>query len=992
LFSVPVAGGPATALPLPTANAGQYSPDGKAIAYAPLASAFAFDPHFFAAWGNYRGGRAGVVRITTLPGLDTTEIPHTAESDFSPVWVGDKIYYLSARGAGAIGVWSYDPATKAVAEVYRNPGADIRSLATDGESLIFDRLGELYLLSPGGQPTRLDITAAGDMPEVRARIENVGAQIANVSVSPTGVRVAVEAHGEILTVPAKPGAMRNLTNSPGAMEREPSWSPDGQSVAYFSDAGGLYALHVASQKGAEDTGPSAVKTYKLSDEPAYYYKPVWSPDSRKITFYDNRLNRFLLDVATGRVSPVGEPDVYGGFVRTQRAVAWSPDSKWLVYPRMGANHLNSLMLYSTATGSVKQLTDGMADAYDPAFDRNGKHLYFLASNNGSGAATPIDMTTDVYRPLAQVYAIALTRETQSPTAPVTDDEKTEAQAAAKAKDATDKTPAGKKGKGAPVDAGTAIDLGGLSLDDISVRTSVLPLPPKPYRSLQAGKAGSIYVLAGDDAGGLEGPGGPATLMRWAVESPAPTPLSEGVTGYQVTADGEKLLVSFPGVPGPDSSEANPPKPTYVVVAADAPLKPEDKAAAINTAGLEVRVDPAAEWTQMYREVWRVQRAFFYDPGFHGVDTVGDEQKLARYLPGIQSRADLNYLFQEMLSSFSVGHMFGGGGEMPSARKVPGGMLGADYRVSGDRWCLAKILTAGSWSPTITAPLAQPGMNLKVGDCIVSINGQALASNVDIQKPLEGTAGQAISLKIAPAGGGAERTVTVVPIPDEGALRNLDWIEGNRKRVGELSGGKLAYVYMPNTAGDGFTNFNRWYFAQTDKQGAIIDERFNGGGQIADYVIEVMSRKPQAYWQPRYGAIDRSPGGAIYGPKVMVVDETAGSGGDAMPWMFKYNKVGSVVGKRTWGGLVGIGGVPLLMDGGRVTSPGVAFFSPKGEWDVENHGVDPDYVVEQDPKLVAAGHDPQLEAAVSVALDQLAKTPPPVAPARPAFPKFRQPPR
>jgi tricorn protease len=404
------------------------------------------------------------------------------------------------------------------------------------------------------------------------------------------------------------------------------------------------------------------------------------------------------------------------------------------------------------------------------------------------------------------------------------------------------------------------------------------------------------------------------------------------------------------------------------------------------AAMQVRIEPAAEWAQMYHEVWRIERAYFYDPHFHGAPTVADEKRFEPYVAAIATRADLNYIFQEMLGALSVGHLRGSGGAIPRARHIAGGLLGADYLVRDGRYCLAKIYTGGDFNPHARAPLAQPGLNLHVGDCLLAINGVELTAALDIQQPLEGTADHPITLRIAPAGGGSARDVTVVPVPNDTSLRYIDWIEANRHRVDQLSGGRLAYVYLPNTGADGFASFNRYYFAQTQKQGVIIDERFNAGGQVADYIIEVMRRSIESYWAPRYGVIEHTPNAGIYGPKVMLANEVSGSGGDALPWLFKQAKLGPVVGKRTWGGLVGIGEIPVLMDGGHVTSPSVAFFSPKGEWDVENHGVDPDYVVEQDPKAVSEGHDPQLETAVSLALRTLEEHPQ-TPPARPAYPDY-----
>jgi tricorn protease len=422
----------------------------------------------------------------------------------------------------------------------------------------------------------------------------------------------------------------------------------------------------------------------------------------------------------------------------------------------------------------------------------------------------------------------------------------------------------------------------------------------------------------------------------------------------------------------------------VIVAANAPVKAGE--GVLSLANVKARVEPHAEWAQMYHEVWRIERAFFYDPNFHGANTAADEHRFEPYAQSIASRADLNYIFQEMLGAFSVGHLRGNGGQIPEGKHVPGGLLGADYEIKNNRYCIAKIYTGGEFNPREKAPLAQPGLNVKLGECILNIEGQELTGEIDIQQPLEGTAGRVISLRIGGEDGKNARDISVTPIASEAALRNTDWIESNQKKVDQLSGGKLAYVYLPDTGEGGFTNFNRYYFAQTQKQGAVIDERFNAGGQVADYFVEVLGRHIESYWAPRYGIVEHTPNAAIYGPKVMIANEFSGSGGDALPWLFKQAKLGPLVGKRTWGGLVGIGPIPVLMDGGHVTSPSVAFFSPKGDWEVENHGVDPDFVVEQDPKAVSEGHDPQLEKAVALAMEELAKHPPAEV-KKPAYPNY-----
>jgi tricorn protease len=982
LFEVAATGGAAAALPLPLAFSGQLSSDGGTIAYNPFAPAFSFDFTSYTAWGNYRGGRAGSIWLTRLDGLDSVQVPHEGAADLSPVWMGGKLYFLSAR-KGPMSIFVYDPASRAVSEVYRNAGpSDIRSLATDGVTLIFDRLGELFTLVPGGQPQRLSIEVAGDMPDVRSRIVNVADQVQNVRVSPTGIRAVVEAHGDIMSVPAKEGVLRNVTNTPGVMEREPAWSPDGQSIAYFSDESGLYALHVAPQTGAS----GKTRKYALAAEPAYYFKPLWSPDSKKIAFRDNRLFTWVLDLTSGKLTKAGE-DVFGGFTIEPTGMAWSPDSRLFAFARMASNHAHVLMLHDLATGRTMQVTDAMARSASPAFDAEGKYLYFLASNNAGATTHRLDMSSNLYRPVSSIYALTLAAKTPSPIAPENKDEKEigagdEPGAAKPDKDKHAKGKAARK----PAPPSIVVDLADLSPEAMGRRMSAIPLPPARYRSLAAGKSGSLYFLRAGE--GAEGDAAPAaTLVRWTLQDKKPETLAENVADFEISADRQKLLVAYaPPSAAPPPSGGPGPKPTYVIAAADKPLKAGDAEGMLKFDALQVRVDPAAEWAQIYREVWRIQRSYFYDPAFHGYDTVAAERRLAPYVASLNSRTDLNYLLQEMLTGFSVGHLRGSGGAIPSARRVPGGLLGADYVMRNGRYCISKIYDGGSWSPDVKAPLAQPGLNIRTGDCILAVNGTSISADMDIQLPLEGLADLAVVLRLQPAAGGAAREVTVLPIASEARLRYLDWIEENRRRVDKLSGGRIGYVHLPDTGMGGFTSFNRYFFAQTDKQGVIIDDRFNGGGQAADYIIEVLNRRLISYWQPRYGVVERTPSAAILGPKAMIINEASSSGGDMLPWMFRQFGQGPLVGKRTWGGLVGIGPTPQLMDGAQVTSPNVGFFSAKSEWDVENRGVEPDHVVEQDPKLVAQGRDPQLDTAVALTLEALAKSPAP-SPRRPQFPVY-----
>jgi tricorn protease len=441
----------------------------------------------------------------------------------------------------------------------------------------------------------------------------------------------------------------------------------------------------------------------------------------------------------------------------------------------------------------------------------------------------------------------------------------------------------------------------------------------------------------------------------------------------VSANGEKMLIKQ-GDQWRINPTAEPPKPD---------------AAALKLGDMEVWVDPRAEWKQMYHEVWRIERDFLYDPHAHGLDLAAAEKFYAPYLESVSTRDDLNYLFTEMLGNLTLGHVFLGGGDRPEPPKVKVGLLGADYSIENGRYRFAKVYNGENWNPQLRAPLTQPGVNVKAGEYLLAVNGRELRGSDEIFSFFQETAGKQVVLKVGsdPSGTGA-REVTVVPADDEFGLRNLDWIESNRRKVDQMTGGRVAYVHLPDTASGGYTNFNRYFFAQVGKQAAILDERFNHGGDLADYIIDHLRRPLMSLMTTREGHEFSSPAGAIYGPKVMIVNEFAGSGGDAMPWYFRKAAIGTLIGNRTWGGLVGIYDYPQLVDGGRVTAPRVAIYGLKGEWEVENHGIAPDIEVEMDPALVRQGHDPQLEKAVEVVLEQLKKNPLPEY-KKPDYPNYHQ---
>ncbi len=952
LFTVSTAGEMPEALPLPMSHNASYSADGKRIAYMPLAPAFVV-------WRNYRGGRATKIWLASLADGKTEEIPRTNANDFNPMWMGGTVYFVSDRN-GIANIFAYDTGSKKVSQVTRHSTDDIRSASAGAGAIVYARAGTIWLLDPrSGESRALRIRVSGDFAGVRPRFERAARWITNADISPTGARAVFESRGDIFTAPAKKGDIRNLTNTPGVAERDPAWSPDGKSVAYFSDESGEYQIHIREQSGQGD-----VRKIKVEDKPSYYYGLQWSPDGKKLSFTDKRLSVWMLDVEKGAATRIDS----GAYETPFRIMdpAWAPDSKWLAYTRVLKNHLNAIFVHSLDTGKSQQVTDGLSDARRAVFDAGGKYLYFTASTNYGPTSGWLDMSAFPHQVTSSVYVAVLRKDAPSPLAPESDEEKVEPEKKPEApgtpgeKPAT--PPAAKKEEKVEVK---------IDFDGISQRILALPFADRAYTALAAGKAGTLFAAEAIPSSGAvtpEQPEGNLTLYKFDYTTRKPEAFLEKLNSFVVCGDGSKVLARR--------------GQTWSIVPTAAPPKPGE--GALNLATMEIRVDPPAEWRQIFNEIWRIQRDFFYDPGFHGVDIPATKARYEKYLPGIVHRDDLNALFQEMLSNFSIGHHNVGGGDTPQAPSVPGGLLGADYEIADGRYRFKRVYNGENWNPALRAPLTQPGVNVTVGEYLLAVNGRDLRDSDNLYSFFESTANKQVLLKVGPnADGTGSRDVTVVPVASETPLRALAWIEGNRRKVDELSGGKLAYVYLPNTAGAGYTNFNRYYYAQLDKQGAVVDERFNGGGTAADYIVDNLGRPLLNYWTTREGEVFTTPLASIYGPKAMIINEYAGSGGDLMPWLFRAKKIGALVGKRTWGGLVGIYDYPQLIDGGSVTAPRVAFFNPKGEWEVENYGTAPDIEVDYTPEEVMKGRDPQLERAVQYVLEELKKNPLP----QPRLPKY-----
>lgn len=945
-WTVSVEGGPPEALRIPRAHKGGYSADGRRVAYQLVAP-------WDVEWRNYRGGQVQPIRLIDLASADEVKVPWENSNDTDPVWLGSQVYFLSDRDL-AVNLYRYDPATRQVAQLTRYKEFDAKQLSAGGGVLTYEVGGYVHLFDPSkNQDTQLSITVSGDLPWAREQWKNVAANITSASLSPTGTRALFEARGEVWTVPTAKGDVRNLSSSPGAGDRSPAWSPDGKSVAWFSDASGEYQLVIAPQGGLGER-----RTIDLG-KPSMFFNPRWSPDSKRIVFTDVGLNLWSVDVASGTKTLV-DTDQWMVPTRTLDA-AWSPDSRWIAYAKRLPTQLHAVYVYEVASKRVTQVTDGLSDALIPAWDQNGKYLYWLASTDLGLNTSWLEMA-QYDRPVTRsLYLAVLKKSDPSPFLPESDEEKAAADTTTRPA-----APARPAGAAAPPAAATPVapPVVTIDFDGLSQRVLAIDLPPRNYADVVPGPAGSLFYVESSQSAPIAGTLRPDpttyTVSRYDLAARKAQALVSGVGAYAFSGDGKKMLYRQ----GAD----------WRLTDADKPAPPTAPRLAV---ALNMHLDPRAEWRQIFREAWRLQRDFFYVPNIHGADWNEVWRKYSPWVEHVGHRADLNYLLDILGGETSVGHSFVFGGATAEFDRPSIGMLGADLAVQDGRFRITRILTGENWNPELRAPLSAPGVDVRESDYILAVNGIDVRATREAYAAFEGTAGKQVVLTVnqQPTLAGA-RQVTVVPVASEDALRSRAWVEDNRRMVDRLSNGRLAYVWLPNTANGGYTYFNRYFFAQQDRDGVVIDERWNGGGSAADYVIDVLRRQLFGYFNNPVGErkLFTTPQAAMWGAKVMVINEMAGSGGDLLPFMFREAKLGTLVGARTWGGLVGIWDTQMLIDGGAITNPRGGFINPRGEWDVENVGVAPDIAVEMTAKDVLAGRDPQIERGVQEALRQLQTMP------------------
>ncbi len=959
LFQISVEGGFPEQLPIPYVYRAKVSPDGQFIAYNHF-------PDAFRQWKNYRGGRNSIIHIYNRKNKTVEKIPQPEGrcNDIDPVWSEDRLYFLSDRN-GEFNLFSYDLKSKEIKQLTNYSDFPIIDASGNKDRIIYEQAGYLHLFDPKtGQSQRLVIGISTDLVELRERFARGARWIRNADLSPSGARAVFEFRGEIVTFPAEKGDYRNLTQTTGVHERNPVWSPDGQTIAYFSDESGEYELHLRPQDGK---GP--VRKYRLPGA-GFYGSAVWSPDSQKIAFADNSLSLYWIDLKSGAIKKIASEYLYGPGRLSHMHASWSPDSKWITYTLSTRTYIQKVYVYSLEKDRSFAITDGLSEVAEPRFDASGHYLYFLASTDAGPVKQWFDMSNADLRASYSIYLAVLKKDLPNPLAKESDEEKpaekkenatapSEKTATTGQKPAAATATRARPEKSEAKTAETTIDFEGLEY-----RIVALPVPPGNYSSLQTGEAGNIYYLEFPTLpiGAMFSPGSrSARLHKFDLKSRKDEVIMEGINNYLISADHKKILYVAQNTWGLTNLSG----------------KIQVGQGKLNVDSIEVKVNPLKEWPQIFYEAWKINRDFFYDPSMHGCDWPAMKARYEKFLPELSCRDDLNRLLTWMCSELAVGHHRVGGGDTPYERKnIQVGLLGADYEIASGRYRFKKVYGGLNWNPELRSPLTEPGVNVRAGEYLLAVEGQELVPPDNLFRYFENKADKIVEITVGPSPDGkGARTVKVVPVADDYALRNRDWVEGNLKKVEEATGGRVAYVYVPNTTTQGYIYFRRYFFPQAYKEAIIVDERFNGGGSVADYYIDWLSKPFIAMWAMRYGADLKTPSASIQGPKVMLINEMAGSGGDLLPWMFRQFKLGPLVGKRTWGGLVGVLGFPVLMDGGSITAPNLAFWTEEEGFGVENVGVPPDIEVEITPADYAASRDPQLEKAIEVIMDLLKKNPP-----------------
>ncbi len=956
LYRISPEGGLPQRLPVPYGEFGTISPDGRSLAYTTIS-------RDFRTWKRYRGGMAPDIWLFDLKTHAARNLTSDMANDAQPMWDGKMIYFLSDRDeAKRANIWSLDPATGKTKQLTFFKELDVYFPGMGKGEIVFTAGSDLYLLNlASGQQRKVQVDLITDRTSLKPRVEGVARLMSGGGISPSGARAVLEARGEIFTVPAEHGFTRNLTRTSGVAERNPAWSPDGKLVAYFSDRSGEYELTV---RNADGTGDERTLT-KMG--PGYRYNIFWSPDSKKMIFVDQAMNINMYDMDAGKVTRLDKGLYMFHGTLSGFEASWSADSRWAAWDRSLASGRSAIFLYDTKGGRLHQATSGFTGDTSPAFDPEGKYLYFTSSRTFDPIYSDLDNSW-IYTNTENIVAVPLRKDVPSPLEPRNDEEKPDKDKKegddkdAKGKDGDKKGEAADKGKDGDKkkDAPKPVEI---DLDGFEARAVILPPKNGQYGDLRAVE-GKVIFLRRPRTGSSDEKG---AILYYDLKEREEKTIVPAADAYDLSADGKKLIVL---------------KDQALAIVEVKPDQKMDKP--LDLSGMETTVDPMAEWRQIFNDAWRLQRDYFYDPTLHGVDWEGMRKRYGALIEDCVTRWDVNFVIGELIAELNASHAYRGGGDTERTDERAVGLLGADYALENGAFRIKTIIDGAPWDSEVRSPLRQPGVDVKAGDYLLAVNGAPLDTGKDPWAAFVGLAGKTVELTVnsKPSMDGSRR-VLVETLRDESRLRNLAWIESKRRRVDEATGGRVGYIYVPSTGRDGQTELVRMFTGQYEKDGLIIDERFNSGGQIPDRFVELLNRPLYNYWGVRDGHDWTWSPAAHHGPKVMLINGWSGSGGDLFPFYFKEAGVGPLIGTRTWGGLIGISGAPGLIDGGGVTVPTFAIYSKDSQWIIEGHGVDPDIEVVDDPSKMVDGTDPQLERAIQEVMDRIKKNPPP-KPKRPAY--------
>jgi len=964
-FRVAPSGGLPQKLPVPYGEFGALAADGRRIAYTTKAREFR-------TWKRYRGGLAPDIWLFDLESLEARNLTANDANDLQPMWHGDRLYFLSDRGPHQrYNVWVLDRPGSEPRQVTHFTDTDITFPAIGPQEIVFETGGRLYLLDLASEAVReVEVEVVTDLATLRPREVEVGRLIQGANISPTGARALFEARGEVFTVPAEHGIVRRLGQGSASAERFPAWSPDGARVAYWSDALGEYELTIEDARGGD---PQTLTELG----PGFRYRLFWSPDSRKIAFIDNTQTIRCIDVDSKAVTEVGQLRHWLHPALLEFELSWSPDSRWIAYARDLESEQEAIVLFDTAAGTSQQVTSGFYSDSGPVFDPGGEYLYYRSNRSLEPVSSDLDSTW-VYPNTAVLVAVPLRKDVAAPLPPRNDEE------GAEEPDEADRKSEGAEGAGKKNKAGKGKDGGEpeeeagekppepveIDLEDFEARAVVLPPAPGNYGKLRAVSGKLVFHRAPRTGSADE----TSPIVLFDFETREEQTVLDNADAFELSADGKKLLVAVDG--------------GWAIVDLAPGAKIEDR---LPTGSLRMLVDPRAEWHQMFDDVWRTYRDNFYDPGMHGLDWDAVGRRYRALLDDAVTRWDVDFVMGELVGELNASHTYIFGGDMEQAPRLPVGLLGIDWELDGNAYRVARIVRGASWDAESRSPLLRPGVGVSEGDYILAVNGVPLDPGREPWAALAGLAGETVELTVndRPALDGSRR-VLVETLDDDRRLRQLEWIEANRKRVAEATDGRVGYVYVPNTGVSGQTELVRQYVSQVTTEGLIVDERWNAGGQLPDRFVELMNRQRVTYISFRYGGPVPHPWPSHIGPKVMLINGWAGSGGDAFPFFFREMDAGPLIGERTWGGLIGPAFAHVLVDGGVFTAPPGRLYGPDGTWFAEGHGVDPDIPVVDDPALLARGRDPQLEAAIAEVLRRIAAQPPRFMPPPPFEPRIAQP--